>query len=206
MAESSTPEPIDGDDLSSAEAAPEPENSPPSRKGPRPGAPSVSAWWRVATIVLVIALAIVGVTLTALAASSKTEVLTKVEWFNYTIESSPGSGSNSTTMNHGANFCGPSNAVTTPIFSMVWATVSGRPVPLVRISALEDPKSPRVVTLYAGVNQSSGGTSFLSPAPDPCDDVWTLAVTSTLPETTEAVATLTYNYTASVSWPSQFSD
>ncbi len=205
MAEASSPEAFDADEVASAESAPEPSASDPPRRRPRFGASPVSAWWRVATIVLVLALAIVGVTLASLAASSRTETLTKVEWFNYTVESSQDSVSNSTPMNHGTNFCGPSDAVTTPIFSLVWATASGRPVPLVRISALEDPKNPHVVNLYVAANQSSGGTSFLSPSPDPCDSVWTLAVTSTLPETTEAVATLTYNYTTTVAWPSQFS-
>ncbi|MGA7476722.1 MAG: hypothetical protein WBW47_05825 [Thermoplasmata archaeon] len=54
------------------------------------------------------------------------------------------------------------------------------------------------VNLYVAGNVSSGGTSFLASAPFPCTQAWVLTVASNQTETVNAVATLTYNVTATV--------
>lgn len=165
-------------------------------ESPRPG---VSPWWRVASIVLTVLVVILFVALTVFAPLSET-TLTKVDWFRYEVTAGPGIDSNSTTL-HGIPFmCAPSNATTVAVFSMVWSTSNGRPVELVRIWTLENlTTTPEGVTvnLYLGFNASSGGTSILATYPTPCWGVWVLAVSSNATVTVTAIATLTYNYTAS---------
>jgi hypothetical protein len=153
----------------------------------------VSPWWRVAAIALVVLVIIVGLSVAAFEtpAPKTLSTLTKVEWYNYQVTAGPGIDTNVTAIR---GMCAPSGAVTVPIFSMVWNTSTGKPVQLVRIWTVEG-GNPAVVNLYKAVNSSSGGTSFLS-EPYLCEGPWVLTAASNQTVTVNAIATLSYNYTA----------
>jgi hypothetical protein len=97
--------------------------------------------------------------------------------------------------------CAPPDAVAVGVFTMVWTTSSGEAVQQVRLWTLYPPNATDPlgvpVVLYEALNASSGGTSFLSSYPDPCSLLWNLNVASNQAVTVTAMATLTYNYTAS---------
>jgi hypothetical protein len=118
---------------------------------------------------------------------------THVDWFGYEVTAGPGIDTNTTTIR---GMCAPAGATTTGVFSMIWHTVSGNPVQRVRIWVLEGSTTPTIVNLYIVNNSASGGTSFLSSYPTPCNLPWTLTVESTQLATVYAAATLTYNVTA----------
>ena len=157
----------------------------------------VSPWWRVIAVVLAAALAVFGLSVAVFfPASSAT--LTKVEWSYYVIPGGPGVDNNVTTI-PGGHFCAPTDAVTDGIFSMIWNSSTGGSVQQVRLWTLYPPTSSYPlgvpVVLYESVNNSSGGTSFLSLFPEPCSNTWFLNVESDQSVVVSATATLTYNYT-----------
>jgi hypothetical protein len=161
------------------------------RRGPRSPVPF---WWRVLAIGLAAVLVIIGIAVVILP-STNPATLTRVEWFGYAIPGGPGVTDNGTTFT-GTQFCAPSNAITVPIFSLVWTTSTGDPIQQVRLWTLL-PILPqgRIVNLYLATNSSSGGTSFLSTYPDPCGLIWNLDVEADIPVVVLATITLTYNYT-----------
>ncbi|MGA8302590.1 MAG: hypothetical protein WB873_02680 [Thermoplasmata archaeon] len=151
----------------------------------------VSPWWRIAAVILVVLLAVLALSVTVFEPPAS-KILTKVEWSSYEVSAGPGDTNNVTTIR---GMCAPADAVTVGIFSMVWATSTGKAVQQVRIWTVYPP-NPAVVALYLAVNSSSGGTSFLSLYPEPCSLPWNLDVESNQTVTVAALATLTYNYTA----------
>jgi hypothetical protein len=158
---------------------------------------SVSPWWRILAVALVIVLVIVGLSVTVfLRASPGPASSTEVEWFSYEIPGGPGVSDNGTNF-RATEFCAPSNAITVPIFSLIWNTSTGKSIQQVRLwTVLPVLPQGKIVNLYEGTNSSGGGTSFLSTYPDPCGQVWSLDVESNTPVIVLAIATLTYNYTS----------
>jgi hypothetical protein len=157
----------------------------------------VSGWWRVTTIILVVLLTVLGLSVVVLEHSAST-TMTKVDWFSYEVTAGPGIDTNVTTIR---GMCAPSDAITAGIFSMDWSTSTGKAVQQVRLWTLypPDPSHPlgTPVVLYEATNASTGGTSFVSSYPNPCSLPWNLNVASNQTATVTAIATLTYNYTAS---------
>lgn len=170
--------------------------------GRNPGV--VSAWWRAATISLVMALVVIGVLAFALRPMSTTKVETQVDWYRYQIPSSPAAQANNTnfTLIPQLTYCAPNGSLTTGIFSMVWITSTGAPVSSVALWVVYPSGSGDSliygVNLYDGRNASSGGTSFVSFYPKPCGYDWLLQAASPQDLTVYTVATLTFNYTANV--------
>ncbi len=167
-------------------------------------ASGVSAWWRAATIGLVILLVLIAVLTFELRPLNTTKVETQVDWFHYQIASSPQAQANDSnfTLIPQLTYCAPDGALTTGVFSMVWLTLNGAPVRSVALWVVYPSGSGNSliygVNLYEGRNSSSGGTSFISAYPDPCGYDWLLQAASSQNVTVYAVATLTYNYTANV--------
>lgn len=161
-----------------------PSISPSPSKPPNP--------WRIATVALVVLVGILTITVVLLSTSSPS-TQTRVDWFNYEVTAGPGIVTNYTTIR---GMCAPSDATSAGIFSMVWSTSTGRPVELVRLSALEGSTTPVIVNLYVALNASAGGMSFLTTYPTPCAIPWNLGVASNQTVTVTAIATLTYNVTA----------
>ncbi len=129
------------------------------------------------------------------------ETLTKVRWFSYSAPGGPGTNGTNFTEIPPGTFCAPSYAVTVGVFSMTWFASNGTRVEDVRLWTPDpDVPFPNILFLYHGYNESSGGTSFESPYPIPCGNMWVLDDSSLVPVTVAARMTLTYNYTTSVSY------
>jgi hypothetical protein len=163
----------------------------------------VARWWKGATIALSILVVILLISVVILLRSPLT-TMTKVEWSYYRVSGGPGVENNST-MIQGLHFCAPSDATSAGIFSMIWAASTGKSVQQVRIWTLLPPSATYPlgvpVILYQGLNESSGGTSFVSSYPFPCGNSWTLDVESEQLVTVSVIASLTYNVTVpSPSW------
>jgi hypothetical protein len=165
--------------------------------------PPASSWWRVSSIVLAILLVVVIVVPVILRTESAS-IQTRVEWFHYEVAGGPGAqnatlGLRNYTTIPPNTFCAPSNDLSVGLFSMTWTASNGTRVAEVRIWT-PDPNLPfpNLLFLYRGYNESSGGTSFESPYPIPCGNMWVLDDDSGVPVTITAVMTLTYNYTATV--------
>lgn len=165
---------------------------PPRLTKPVPGG------WRYAAVVLAVLVVVLLILPWALA---HTVTRSQAEWFHFSVIEGPGAplGSNFTEIRPNT-FCAPSDAVSVGLFSMTWTASGGIRVTDVRLWTPDpDLPFPNILYLYHGYNESSGGTSFESPYPVPCGNMWVLDVDSPVSVTISAVMTLAYNYTATVS-------
>jgi hypothetical protein len=164
----------------------------PARAKPR----LVSAWWRTGAVIIVILVLILAIFPFAI---QRQETVSAVHWSRFLAPGGPGTEGSNLTEIHSDTFCAPSNALSVGLFSMTWTASNGTRVSDVRLWT-PDPNLPfpNILYLYHGYNESGGGTSFESPYPIPCGNMWVLDDDSTVPVTITAVMTLTYNYTATV--------
>ena len=154
----------------------------------------VSSWWRVVAVVLLASLVVITILPFAL---EKTSVRTAVEWFRFSAPGGPGTAGTNLTKIPPDTFCAPSGALSVGLFSMTWTASNGTRLADVRLWTLDSNLPfPYVLFLYHGYNESSGGTSFESPYPIPCGNMWVLDDSSSVTVTVSAVMTLAYNYTA----------
>jgi hypothetical protein len=156
-------------------------------------------WWKVASIALSVLVVILLISVVVLLKSPPTTT-TEVEWSHYKVPSGPGVNNNSTLI-PGLHFCAPADATSAGIFAMAWNTSTGHSVQKVRLWTLLPPNATYPLgvpmILYQGLNDSSGGTSFVSFYPFPCANSWTLDVESEQLVTVSVTASLTYNVTSS---------
>lgn len=174
----------------------------PKGDGRRPSQ-GVSQWWRICSLLLV-GVVIVAALLPIASSHESKVVRTQVDWFRYTVAGGPAAvkaGLNATFVD-GLKFCPPSDAINVPTVSLLWDTTPELQVVDVRLWTLLPPTPSHPlgvpVVLYEGWNATSGGTSFTSAYPFPCDNNWILDDNSTSSVEISAVLTLTYNYTAIV--------
>jgi hypothetical protein len=117
-----------------------------------------------------------------------------VEWSSFEVSGGTGDPNNVTVVPP-FHYCAPSGATTIGIFSTTWDTLSGINVEQVAIWTVIPPDLS-VHFLYQETNESSGGTSFVSPYPTPCSLPWGFDVESSADVEVLFVTTPTYNSTA----------